>query len=36
MIFGIYCEVSIEILREVKIKYIEENEEIVHFLTDFH
>ena len=24
MIFGIYCEVSIETLREVKLKYIED------------
>ncbi len=36
MIFGIYCEVSIEILREVKLKYIEEYEELVQFLADFH
>lgn len=36
MIFGIYCEVSIEILREVKMKYIEDYDELVHFLADFH
>lgn len=36
MIFGIYCEVSIETLREVKLKYIEDYEELVQFLTDFH
>lgn len=29
MIFGIYCEVSIETLREVKLKYIEDYEELV-------
>ena len=36
MIFGIYCEVSIETLREVKMKYIEDYDELVHFLADFH
>ena len=36
MIFGIYCEVSIEILREVKMKYIEDYDELVHVLADFH
>lgn len=29
MIFGIYCEVSIETLREVKLKYIEDYEGLV-------
>lgn len=36
MIFGIYCEVSIETLREVKMKYIEDYDELVQFLSDFH
>lgn len=36
MIFGIYCEVSIETLREVKLKYIEDYEGLVQFLADFH
>lgn len=36
MIFGIYCEVSIETLREVKLKYIEDYEGLVQFLVDFH
>jgi hypothetical protein len=36
MIFGIYCEVAIETLREVKLKYIEDFEGLVQFLTDFH
>ena len=29
MIFGIYCEVSIETLREIKLKYIEDYESLV-------
>lgn len=36
MIFGIYCEVSIDTLREVKMKYIEDFDELVRFLCDFH
>jgi hypothetical protein len=36
MIFGIYCEVSIEILKQIKLKYIEDYEGLVQFLTDFH
>ena len=36
MIFGIYCEVAIETLREVKLKYIEDFEGLVQFLSDFH
>ena len=36
MIFGIYCEVNIETLREVKLKYIEDYEGLVQFLSDFH
>lgn len=36
MIFGIYCEVSIETLKEVKLKYIEDYEGLVQYLTDFH
>lgn len=36
MIFGIYCEVSIETLREVKLKYIEDYEGLVQYLADFH
>jgi hypothetical protein len=36
MICGISCEVSIETLREVKLKYIEDYEGLVQFLTDFH
>lgn len=36
MIFGIYCEVNIETLREVKLKYIEDYEGLVQFLADFH
>lgn len=36
MIFGIYCEVSIETLREVQLKYCEDYESLVQFLADFH
>jgi hypothetical protein len=36
MLFGIYCEVSIETLREIKLKYIEDYESLVQFLCDFH
>ena len=36
LIFGIYCEVSIEVLKEIKIKYIEDYEGLVQFLLDFH
>ena len=36
MIFEIYCEVSIETLREIKLKYIEDYESLVQFLCDFH
>lgn len=36
MIFGIYCEVSIETLKEVKLKYIEDYEGLIQFLSDFH
>ena len=36
MIFGIYCEVSIETLREIKLKYIEDYQSLIQFLADFH
>jgi len=36
MIFGIYCEVSIETLREIQLKYCEDYESLVQFLADFH
>jgi hypothetical protein len=36
MIFGIYCEVSIETLHEIKLKYIEDYESLIQFLCDFH
>lgn len=36
MIFGIYCEVQIETLRQIKLKYVEDYESLVQFLTDFH
>lgn len=36
MLFGIYCEVQIETLRQIKLKYIEDYESLVQFLTDFH
>lgn len=34
--FGTYCEVSIETLKQIKLKYIEDYEGLVQFLTDFH
>ena len=36
MIFGIYCEVQIETLRQIRLKYVEDYESLVLFLTDFH
>ena len=36
MLFGIYCEVQIETLRQINLKYVESYEELVQFLTDFH
>lgn len=36
MIFGIYCEVQIETLRQIKLKYVEDYESLVQFLSDFH
>ena len=36
MHFGIYCEVQIETLRQIKLKYVEDYESLVQFLTDFH
>eukprot|EP00347_Sterkiella_histriomuscorum_P013841 403363160 len=35
-LFGTYCEVSIEILRQIRLKYIEDYEGLVQFLADFH
>jgi hypothetical protein len=34
--FGTYCEVSIETLKQIKLKYIEDYEGLVQFLADFH
>ena len=34
--FGTYCEVSIETLKQVKLKYLEDYDSLVHFLTDAH
>lgn len=36
MLFGTYCEVSIDTLREIRIKYIEDYESLVQYLVDFH
>ena len=36
MLFGIYCEVSIETLKQIKLKYIEDYEGLVQYLCDFH
>ena len=36
MIFGMYCEVEVETLKQVKLKYVEDYESLVQFLTDFH
>jgi len=36
LIFGIYCEVAIETLKQVKLKYIEDWDDLVKFLCDFH
>ena len=36
MLFGIYCEVSIETLRQIQLKYCEDYESLVQFLSDFH
>ena len=35
-LFGIYCEVSIETLRQIQLKYVEDYESLVQFLADFH
>ena len=34
--FGTYCEVSIETLKQIKLKYIEDYESLVQYLADFH
>ena len=34
--FGTYCEVSIETLKQIKLKYIEDYEGLVQYLSDFH
>lgn len=34
--FGTYCEVSIETLKQVKLRYIEDYEGLIAFLMDFH
>ena len=34
--FGTYCEVSIETLKQIKLKYIEDYEGLVQYLADFH
>jgi hypothetical protein len=36
LIFGIYCEVNIDVLKQIQIKYIEDYEELVKYLLDFH
>lgn len=36
LIFGIYCEVSIDTLKQVKLKYLEDYDSLVQFLADFH
>ena len=36
MLFGIYCEVSIETLRQISLKYCEDYESLVQYLSDFH
>ncbi len=36
LIFGIYCEVNIDVLKQIQIKYIEDYEELVRYLLDFH
>ena len=36
MLFGIYCEVQIETLRQIKLKYIEDFDSLVLFLNDIH
>lgn len=36
MLFGVYCEVTIETLQQIKMKYVEDYEGLIHFLTDFH
>ena len=36
LIFGIYCEVGIETLKQIKLKYIEDWDDLVKFLCDFH
>lgn len=36
MIFGMYCEVGIETLKQIKLKYVEDYESLVQFLADFH
>ena len=36
MMFGIYCEVQIETLRQIKLKYVEDYDSLVQFMTDFH
>ena len=36
VIFGTYCEVSIDTLKQIKLKYIEDYDELVKFLCDFH
>lgn len=36
LIFGIYCEVSIDTLKQIKLKYIEDYDELIKFLCDFH
>lgn len=36
MLFGIYCEVQIETLKQIWLKYVEDYESLVQFLSDFH
>lgn len=36
LIFGIYCEVSIDTLKQIKLKYIEDYDDLIKFLCDFH
>ena len=36
MLFGIYCEVQIETLKQIWLKYVEDYDSLVQFLSDFH
>jgi hypothetical protein len=36
LIFGTYCEVHIDTLKQIKLKYIEDYDDLCKFLCDFH